>query len=59
MEKQFPGVLQYQSLDLKRVKNLDAPTLRQIGNNIHSTLVEADLVMDWYTMPSQEDLDDF
>jgi len=56
MQERFPGVLELQSLELTRVKNLDATVLRQIGSGGVATLVEANITMDWITMPNKENL---
>ena len=56
MQEQFSGVVEFKSINIKRVKNLDAPLLRLIGGGTPSTLVQANVQMNWITMPSKEDI---
>ena len=56
MESHFPGMLEYKEMSLKRTKNLDSAALKQIGNDIPTALVEANIVLDWVTMPDKGEL---
>lgn len=56
MQEQFSGVVEFRSVDIKRVQNLDAPMLRLIGGGTPSTLVKANVEMNWVTMPSKKDV---
>ncbi len=56
MQEGFPGVVEFETIDIKRIKNLNAPLLRLIGSGVPEALVVADVKMNWVTMPSQEDL---
>lgn len=56
MQEQFSGVVEFKVVNIKRIKNLDAPMLRLIGGGTPSTLVQANVQMNWVTMPSKEDI---
>lgn len=56
MQKQFPGIVEFEHIELKRVQDIDASVLRQIGSGGSAKLVEADIMMNWITMPNKEEL---
>lgn len=56
MQKKFPGIVKFKTLEMKRTQNLDAPLLRLIGTGTPTPLVQATLQMEWITMPSKEDV---
>jgi hypothetical protein len=57
MQKKFPGVVKFENITMKRIRDLDAPLLRLIGSGTPAALVEAEIKMKWITMPSKEDVE--
>ncbi len=57
MQTRFLGLVQFEKINIRRSKNLNAPLLRQIGNGQPEVLVKAEVEMNWITMPSKKDIE--
>ena len=51
LEDEFPGYVQFQSVDIKRNAELDTDTLKKIGAGTPVSLVKADVNFLWHSVP--------
>ena len=57
MQDRFPGKLLIEEMNIMKTRDIDEVVLRQIGTGTPVTLMQADLVYNWITIPAEEDLE--
>ncbi|MAQ70938.1 MAG: hypothetical protein CL565_01965 [Alphaproteobacteria bacterium] len=57
MQDRFPGELIIEEMSISKTRNLDEVVLRQIGTGTPVTLIQANLIYNWITIPAEEDLE--